>query len=279
MTPRFVEANGQRFAVFERPGTGRQAFFAHATGFHARSWNEILRRLPSDVHYYAVDLRGHGLSSKPEPPYSWRWFGEDVAALAPVLGLKHAVGVGHSMGAHSLALASVLAPDAFEDLVLIDPVIMPESYYTGTRAPHYARKRRNRWPSPEAMFESFKQRPPFQDWDMAMLRDYCQWALLPDGDEYVMACPPDVEGSIYENSGAPDANLYGVLGDVRANVTVVRSIRGRMTNDGPVNMGASPCAPDLASRFAKGREIPVEYSHFVPMEAPQFVAQVIADSL
>ncbi len=279
MTPHFVDANGQRFAVFERPGAGRRAFFAHATGFHARSWNEILRRLPSDVHYYAVDLRGHGLSTKPDPPYSWSWFGEDVAALARVLELKDALGVGHSMGGHSLALASALAPEAFRDLVLLDPVIMPESYYTGTRSGHYARKRRNRWPSPEVMFDSFKERPPFKDWDVAMLRDYCQWALLPDGDDYVLACSPDVEGSIYENSGAPDANLYGVFGQVRANVTVVRSVRGRMTNDGPVDMGASPCAADLATRFRNGREIPVEYSHFVPMEAPEFTAQVIAASV
>ncbi len=106
-----------------------------------------------------------------------------------------------------------------------------------------------------------------------------RWALVPDGDEYVMACPPDAEGSIYENSGAPEANLYGILGDVEANVTVVRSVRARMTNDGPVNMGASPCAPDLVARFKKGREIPVEYSHFVPMEAPDFTARVIAESL
>jgi hypothetical protein len=38
---------------------------------------------------------------------------------------------------------------------------------------------------------------------------------------------------------------------------------------------ASPTAPDLASRFSNGRDLLVDYSHFIPMEAPEFVAEQI----
>jgi len=70
--------------------------------------------------------------------------------------------------------------DAFAELILVDPVIMPPALYTGRpREAHYARKRRNDWRSPDEMFERFKDRPPFRDWDQAVLRDYCDYGLVP----------------------------------------------------------------------------------------------------
>jgi len=71
----------------------------------ARTWNQIIARIPNR-RAIAFDMRGHGLSAKPEPPYLWHVFGEDTAALARALGLRGATGVGHSMGGHSLALAA-----------------------------------------------------------------------------------------------------------------------------------------------------------------------------
>jgi len=36
-------------------------------------------------------MRGHGRSEKPAPPYAWRNFGEDVAALATKVGISGAI--------------------------------------------------------------------------------------------------------------------------------------------------------------------------------------------
>ncbi len=273
MTGRFLEANGQRLALFGRAGMGQRFLFLHATGFHSRCWREVIRHLPEDFDCFALDMRGHGLSSKPAPPYRWDWFGQDVAAAVRELKFQDVIGAGHSMGGHALVHAAALVPGAFRHLVLLDPVIMPRSYYTGeVRGPHFARKRKNRWSSWEDMLERFADRSPFREWDPAVLRDYCRWALLPDGDEFVLACPPEIEGSIYEHSGGLEANLYGLLDRIEIPVTVVRSVQANMGHSGPVDMAASPTAPDLASRFKRGRDVPVKYSHFVPMEAPEFVA-------
>src|SRR5215216_1345039 len=103
-----VAVNGVELALFEWPGAGPPLLFAHAAGFHARCWDQVIGRLPGR-HCYAVDLRGHGRSSKPPPPYDWRRFGEDVAALARALGLAGALGVGHSTGGHAVTLAAALA--------------------------------------------------------------------------------------------------------------------------------------------------------------------------
>lgn len=280
MTPRIVHANGVQLALWEQPAQGTPMLFTHATGFHGRSWNPIIQQIPRR-NCLTVDLRGHGLSSKPRPPYRWHVFGEDVAALTQHLNLRGAIGVGHSMGGHSLAYAAILQPQAFSELILIDPVILPPSYYTGVeREPHFARKRRNRWSSWQEMFDKFVERPPFVQWDRAMLQAYCEFALLavpgavPDQGAFQLACPPEIEASVYENSGQHDADLYARLGEVQAQVTIVRCAQ-LMPLAGPMMMNASPASPDLASRFRHGRDIEVAYSHFIPMEAPGMIADLL----
>lgn len=274
--PEFVDANGVRLAVWERPGADPPVLFAHATGLHARTWNQIVDRIPNR-RAIAFDMRGHGLSAKPESSYEWHIFGEDTAALARKLGLRDATGVGHSMGGHSLAFAAASAPHAFAELLLIDPVIMPLALYTGEpREPHFTRRRRSQWTSPEEMFETFKDRIPFSTWDPEVLRDYCDYGLVPatDGNGYVLACPPEIEGSIYENSTLRDANIYHSLGGIEAPVTVIRAPRF-MRLEGTMDMTASLTAPDLATHFRHGRDVVVPHSHFIPMEAPGLVADYV----
>ena len=130
---------------------------------------------------------------------------------------------------------------------------------------------------PDEMFESFVARQPFAAWDPAVLRDYCDYGLLPapDGEGCVLACPPEVEASIYEHSTMPEANIYAEIARVEAPVLVVRS--AREFTPGPVmDMGASPTATDLAARFPHGHDVKVQWSHFIPMEAPEFTAGLIA---
>jgi len=276
--PEFFTLHGVRLAIYEQAGADPPILFVHATGFHARCWNQIIARVPGR-RSIAVDMRGHGLSDKPDPPYTWSPFGKDVAALVQAMGLRGATGVGHSMGGHSMVLAASIVPDAFKELILLDPVIMPRERYRGQRTePHFARKRRNEWASPDEMFERFSGRPPFVNWDTEVLRDYCNHGLLRAPIGYTLACPPEVEASIYEASGLDDANLYGKLENVGAAVTVVRSARV-MGEGGPAaDMGASPTAPDLAERFQRGEDVPTHYSHFIPMEAPEYVADLINES-
>jgi pimeloyl-ACP methyl ester carboxylesterase len=275
LTGRFFEVNGQKLAVWEQVGNGTPLLFVHATGFHARVWNQVIARL-INRHAIAVDMRGHGMSSKPAPPYKWVAFGEDVAALAQALKLEGAVGVGHSMGGHSLVVAAALAPGAFSKLVLLDPVILPPSYYVGgTGNSHFARKRKNVWHSPEEMFERFKDRPPFRDWDTAVLRDYCEWGLTLNGNDFVLACPPEIEASIYENASQPESNPHPFIARVDIPVLVVRGGRGP-TGEITADLSASPTAVDLASRFRKGRDVVLPNSHYIPMEAPALVADIIS---
>lgn len=269
--------NGVDIAVWEWPGNGRPILFCHAASFHARIWDQVIAHLPGR-HCYAFDVRGHGRSSKPAPPYHWRNFGADVAEVAATLGLSEAIGVGHSVGGHAVTLGAARRPDAFAALLLIDPVILSEDRYRGpwTKA-QFVAKRRNQWTSPEEMFESFVNRAQFQAWDPAVLRDYCQYGLIPAGEGFILACPPEIEASLYEHSPAVESNIYPEIATIQIPVHVVRA--GRSLD--PTNvMGTSPTAPDLAQSFARGADSCLaDLSHFIPMESPELTAKLVADML
>lgn len=269
--------NGLELALWEWPGEGRPVLFCHAAGFHGRIWDRVIAHLPGR-HCYAFDARGHGGSSKPCPPYAWRDLGADAAAVAGWLGLSGALGVGHSLGGHVVTLAAALCPEAFAGLLLIDPVIQSKDRYIGPwNGSEFAAKRSNRWASPEEMFDSFVSRPPFDIWDRGVLRDYCQYGLTPAGEGYVLACPPEIEASIYQASTVPESNIFPEIATIPIPVHVVRA--GRYQD--PVNMmGVSPTEPNLAAIFARGTDACLkEYSHLIPMEAPELTAKIIADTL
>lgn len=271
-----VTVNGLTLAVWDWDGPGDVLLFAHATGFHARCWDQVIALLP-DCRCLALDLRGHGRSDKPAPPTDWRIVGEDVAATARALGLRGAIGIGHSMGGHAVTLAAALEPVAFAALVLIDPVILPPERYTGAReGEHFAARRRDRWPSPAAMVERFAGRPPFSMWDPQVLRDYCAYGLLPaeNDDGYVLACPPSFEAACYQTSIAHGSDISADIARVAQPTLVVRAIRAEREETSGFN--ASPTAPDLASRFARGRDAADrEHTHFLPMESPAKAAGYI----
>lgn len=271
-----LPVNGITLTLWDWTGPGEVLFFVHAAGFHARCWDRLIALLP-DCRRLAPDLRGHGRSDTPAPPADWRVMGGDVAAAARALGVQGALGVGHSMGGHAVALAAALAPDAFARLVLIDPVILAPGRYTGARGgEHFAARWRDRWPSVAAMVERFADRPPFNAWDREVLHDYCRCGLLPaeDGDGSVLACPPAFEAACYRVASAVGSNIYPEVARVGQPTFVVRAIAGeRREGDG---FAASPTVPDLATRFARGRDMPDrEHTHFLPMESPARTAEYI----
>jgi pimeloyl-ACP methyl ester carboxylesterase len=272
----FLTVDGLRIAVWQWPGEGAPLLFAHATGFHARCWDQVIRQLPGR-RAVAIDLRGHGRSDKPEPPYHWSWFGGDVAGVAEQLNLRGAIGIGHSMGGHSVVEAAAMCPAVFSSLLLVDPTIFEAAYY-GMPRHHDASfilRRRNQWRSWEEMFERFRNRAPFARWQPEVLRDYCEFGVLPRGDEYVLACPPEVEASIYAASNAPESDLYPIIGGIEQPVTVMRA--GHPWSLDSFDLTASPTAPGLAAHFPNGRDMLLEdRNHYIPMETPEIVAREIA---
>ncbi len=281
---RVIRINDIDMCVFEWAPTAatdttlNTVLFIHATGFHARCWDKVIDLLPN-VHAYAVDMRGHGRTDK-TPPYKWRQFGDDVAEVARALNLKDTIGVGHSMGGRAIVEAAAHEPSCFRNLVLIDPVIMsPEWYenFTPPDEPHPTARRKNHFASPEAMFSRFVSRLPYSLWREDILRDYCDYGLLPVADGFELACPPEVEAQIY--TGAVEDDVYPAVEKIAVPVQILRA-KTQPGDAVTANLSASPTWSELATRFkhANDHYYP-ELSHFIPMQRPELIAEFVSAAL
>lgn len=268
-----------------REGEGPTVLLLHATGFHARCWDQVVAALPENLHVVAPDLRGHGRSFRPVTLYDWSKIAGDVLALVANLHSGPLFAVGHSMGGFLAALAAATLPDRFSGLLLVDPVLMPPEYYhlkasETLRDPgdHPVSRRRNAWESVEQMTDRFAERPPYSGWTSQVLADYCRFGLVsaPDGNGLELACPPHLEASAYLGNAGKD--IYPLLGNIACPVTVVRARNGERSSD--LDFSISPTWPQLAQQFRNGRDVHwSDTSHFIPMEAPERLAALIVRQL
>lgn len=257
----------------------------HATGFHARCWDQVVARLPDNVHVLAPDMRGHGRSDE-VPPYNWASFGRDLQAFATALEVQGAIGVGHSMGGHCITQLAGERPECFRELVLLDPVIFePEAYLTNsdqgfaTAEEHPVARRREHWDSWQDMQASLAGKGTFGLWDPQVFADYCRHGVLAadDGVGVRLACPALVEASVY--LGSSETDVHQLIPNIDMPVTVLRA-PPRDPGSVELDFSKSPTVPDLASRFPQAQDVLLEeLTHFIPMQAPQLVADYIKRAL
>ena len=107
----------------------------HATGFHGRVRDEVVRALPDTHRVIAVEMRGHGRSSRKGPFECWAAYGGCVVELIEGLGLAQVIGAGHSMGGSAIVRCALGGPQAFRHLVPIDPMIGAPEFYAVDRYP------------------------------------------------------------------------------------------------------------------------------------------------
>jgi pimeloyl-ACP methyl ester carboxylesterase len=279
----YFNATGARLCYFEWGSPeAPPILLIHATGFHARCWDETIRAMPETYRVIAVDMRGHGRSEKTGVMTDWAAPAHDIVELAAHLELKNAIGAGHSMGGHTLVQVAAARPGTFKRLVLVDPVMMsPEIYAAPSPWPpgveHPVARRRNSWQSWEDMYDAFKKRAPYSLWRPKVLEDYCRYGLLlkPHGVGFELACPPEIEGSIYMGSTGTD--IYALARKIDVPVTVLRA-KQRDPNQPRdfTDFSASPTWEGVAKTFAHGRDVPLlQLTHFIPMQEPELTAQYI----
>lgn len=262
------------------PGQGPSVLLLHATGFHARVWDAVVVALPPGTHVIAPDLPGHGRSFRPDSLSDWAAIANAILPLIDQYGAQSLVGAGHSMGGYCLTRLAAERADAFRHILLIDPVILPPCIYDPSAEvvdpdAHPVSKRRNHWVNAEEMFGRFASREPYSKWQPEVLADYCRWGLVPvaEGDTLELGCPPRLEASCYLGSAHNDP--YPLVAQVTCPVTLLRAPQPERAS--PMDFSPSPTWSGLADRFADARDILWDdVTHFIPMEQPARVAQLIA---
>jgi pimeloyl-ACP methyl ester carboxylesterase len=287
-TPVQHEFRGEHATLtyFEWPGVlgAPTVLLVHATGFHGRVWDAVVHALPADWRVLAVELRGHGRSSKQGPFDRWEYFGQDLVELIDHLGLEGAIPAGHSMGGWAVCYAALERPRAFRHLVLIDPTMNSPEFYGEDRFPgmtgpedHPSSRRRYEWPNWQALLTRLQDREPYSLWQPQVLEDYCQHGVLPapSGEGVVLACPPVVEASVYINSWR--AYLHVRLGEIAVPTTVLRARRRQLPKLGETDYAGSPTWEKLWELFQQAEDVYLpDYTHFIPMQNPKLVAGYIA---
>jgi len=105
-------------------GAGTPTLLLHGLASNARIWERTAPGLAlGGLAPVALDLRGHGLSDKPEEGYDWATMTEDLRAAVRALGMDQPIVVGHSWGAGlalHLAAAGLAGGDRPRGVVVID---------------------------------------------------------------------------------------------------------------------------------------------------------------
>ena len=103
----------------------RSLVLLHGISDSSWSWSRMVPHLPAGVRSVAVDLRGHGASTKPEHGYTVPELAADVVALMDHLGIGSATMVGHSWGTLVARAVAEQHPDRVERLVLVGAMEAP----------------------------------------------------------------------------------------------------------------------------------------------------------
>jgi 3-oxoadipate enol-lactonase len=82
----------------EGPAEAPVVMLAHGVLTDHRAWDGVARRLAGAYRVLRYDLRGHGRSSAPPPPYTMEQLADDVPALLDALGIGPVHFIGTSLG-------------------------------------------------------------------------------------------------------------------------------------------------------------------------------------
>lgn len=113
-----VPVGGLSLSVRDHAGESPPVVALHGLASNARWW-DLVAPLLAPRRVVALDLRGHGLSGRPDSGYGFDEVAADVRGVAESLALGPRVAMGHSWGA-SVAMSWAAVDDAVRAVVCVD---------------------------------------------------------------------------------------------------------------------------------------------------------------
>ena len=274
----FVDVNGVRLHYLQWGDGAPTLVIMHANSHCGGLWGPVATELADRYRVIAMDLRGHGLSDKPDRGYDWGTLRDDLVATLEALDLRGVVLVGHSRGGGASILAACKAPQRIAAAVFYEPTMASGEEARGrahmieaprTPRAEQALRRRPLFGSRQEIYDSYRPRSPFKEWT-----DEALWAYLEHGTkvrddgQVELLCPPWVEAKLYDELAFPD-EWIGISNPQLPVLACFGEQSGR------VRPGQDPGA--ALRRIFPRTEVQVlaGASHFGPMEQPENVAAII----
>lgn len=118
---RFVQTNGIQLHCLDHPGGEPPLVLMPGLTANAHAFDGLIGAgLSPALRVLAVDLRGRGLSDKPERGYGMAEHAADVVGLLDALGLERVVLGGHSFGGLLALYMAAHYPERVARLVVLD---------------------------------------------------------------------------------------------------------------------------------------------------------------
>ncbi len=115
----FAELGGGNRLFYEELGEGPPVVLIHGLADDHRLWRHQVPALSRRFRTIAIDIRGHGRSSKPPGPYSVPLFATDVVTLLDSLAIGRARFIGLSMGGGISQTLALRHADRVEAIALV----------------------------------------------------------------------------------------------------------------------------------------------------------------
>jgi pimeloyl-ACP methyl ester carboxylesterase len=126
---RVALSTGVELHVAEQgPINGEPLILLHGYSDSWFSYSRILPLLPDDYRVFALDLRGHGRSSRPAKGYGMDDLARDVVAFMDAKGIVRGTIVGHSMGGFVAQQVALAAPKRVARLVIVSSARTPRAF-------------------------------------------------------------------------------------------------------------------------------------------------------
>ncbi len=100
---------------------GTPLLLIHGLGATKASWLPVVPALARDYEVFALDLPGHGASSKPRGTYNASFFADHVFRFMDMVGQRHAYVAGNSLGGRVAMEMAMLEPERVTAIACLCP--------------------------------------------------------------------------------------------------------------------------------------------------------------
>lgn len=169
MTHHFIKANGIELHYLEKNSKLKPTLILlHGLSANANSFESYMELL-NNYRVISVDLRGRGLSEKPNNGYSILEHAKDIIELMNALKIEDAILAGHSFGGLLTIYLAVYFPKRISKIILIDVAAKMHPEVRELMTPSVMGRLKKTWSTYDEYITNMKKAPFLQgQWLPAM---------------------------------------------------------------------------------------------------------------
>ncbi len=230
--PKMIQVNGDNLKInlAHWEGKGRPVLTVHGITANCRCWDIVANSLIPEFDVYAMDLRGRGLSDKPDSGYSLAHHVKDIVAILDGLEIEKINLMGHSLGAFITLAFAAEHPDRVNRIVLVDgggdlSTQQMDEVFKGIK-PALDRLTMT-FPTVEAYLEKMKSAPYILPWNSTIEAYYRH--EIEEGDDGVKTNISPLH--IQEEAGnMRKVDCKALYSHISCNTMILRAVRGLLSD-------------------------------------------------